>query len=173
MTPEIFVDRVLIPGAQFAESVAGLVSTKPALQQLGTIAGQESNWTHRFQMVSGSRTAAGPARGFWQFEQGALLGSSGSKQWGIMVHEKTGSRLRQVCDYLDVVFDPVTIHRALEGNDELAYVCARLLLLSDPKALPANSNEGWSCYNERTWRPGKPHPEVWPSKWSAMAKALA
>jgi len=53
----------------------------------------------------------------------------------------------------------------------LAAGVARLLLWTDPKALPAigDADAGWSLYL-RTWRPGKPHPKTWPALYAqAMA----
>ena len=52
---------------------------------------------------------------------------------------------------------------ALETNDVLAGVFARLLLWTDAKPLPAIGDEqGAWAYYLRNWRPGKPHPQTWP-----------
>jgi len=64
----------------------------------------------------------------------------------------------------------------MEGNDALAVGFSRLLLLSDPSALPvpveASADAAWDYY-KRNWRPGAPHPEKWRGYWLASGKALA
>ena len=58
--------------------------------------------------------------------------------------------------------DPDAIYAALEYDDVLAAGVARLLLWTDPKALPpvGDVDAAWALYL-RTWRPGKPKPDSW------------
>ncbi|EHL97190.1 hypothetical protein HMPREF9946_04398 [Acetobacteraceae bacterium AT-5844] len=38
----------------------------------------------------------------------------------------------------------------------MAYGLARLLLLTDPYAVPETESGAWTCYMNRLWRPGAP-----------------
>ena len=108
---------------------------------------QESWFVHRYQVLN-TPGVKGPARGFWQFE-------SGGGVRGIMTHAATKTHLQKACRVLGVPFDRQTIWLALEHNDELAVVCARLLLYSDPRPLPEVGDvEGMWQYYLRNWRPG-------------------
>jgi hypothetical protein len=66
-----------------------------------------------------------------------------------------------------VSFDPRPIWCALESDDVLAAGVARLLLLTDPKRLPAlgDAETAWDYYR-RNWRPRKPHPKRWPENYA-------
>ncbi|WP_199707465.1 hypothetical protein [Teichococcus wenyumeiae] len=65
-----------------------------------------------------------------------------------------------------MVPEPAPVWRALEGHDLLAYALARLLLLTDPYAVPETVNAGWDCYAKGLWRPGKPHRDKWDTAWA-------
>lgn len=109
---------------------------------------QESGFAHRRQIN-------GPARGYWQFEKGGVL--------GVFKHHTSMEPLRLLCRDRDCSFDPAAIYPRLEDDDILAAGVARLLLLTDPKPLPeVNDEQGAWDYYKRTWRPGKPHPSRWP-----------
>lgn len=112
-----------------------------------TIGLQESRFIHRFQVLN-APGIKGPARGFWQFE-------SGGGVRGVMTHAATKTHLQKACQELKVSFNQQIIWQALENNDDLAVVCARLLLFTDPKPLPEVSDIGgmWEYYL-RNWRPG-------------------
>lgn len=128
-----------------------------ALVMVLAIGGQESKYQARRQIISrnGQLVAAGPATGFWQFEKGG-----GVK--GVMTHHASKDLAKRLCNARGVVFDPQCVWEALEHDDVLAAGFARLLLLTDPRALPAigNSEPAWQCYI-RNWRPGKPHEATW------------
>lgn len=141
----------------------GLVLLEPGIKRsdearvlLMAIAGQESDWAARLQH-------GGPARSFWQFEQGGgVAGVMGS----------TPTQLQAVCSYLIIPYASASIFEAMAWNDTLAACMARLLLWTDPAALPAvgDVQGGWEYYL-RNWRPGTPHREVWDTRY-ATAKAL-
>lgn len=126
---------------------------------------QESRFIHRRQI-------GGPARGFWQFENGTKASRGGV--WGVFLHPSSRSHLQTLCDARTVAFDPLAIYRAIETDDVLAAGVARLLLWTDPQPLPANDDEqaGWALYL-RTWRPGKPHPATWPTCYSSAIAGLS
>lgn len=109
---------------------------------------QESRFIHRRQI-------GGPARGFWQFEQ-----SGGVR--GVLKHLSSEALARQVCAARGVEPTAPAVYAQLENDDVLAAAFARLLLWTDPKALPAigDAEAAWALYL-RTWRPGKPHPQTW------------
>ncbi len=78
--------------------------------------------------------------------------------------------LATLCKARSVAGDPDAIYAALEYDDVLAAGVARLLLWTDPKALPpvGDADAGWALYL-RTWRPGKPHPQTWPDLYRQAA----
>lgn len=110
---------------------------------------QESQLRHRRQI-------GGPARGYWQFEKGG-----GVK--GVLRHPASAELASNVCHTLNYHPDRGAVYNALADNDILACCFARLLLWTLPDALPGpeDADEGWRQYLA-AWRPGRPHPEVWP-----------
>lgn len=130
---------------------------------------QESEFEHRAQVVINSKKqkVKGPARSFWQFEKGTRTSRGGV--WGIYLHEASRYWLAQVCAARGVKFHPDQIWAAIENDDVLAAACARLLIFTDPKKLPAMTDQKgwWDLYAKRCWRPGKPHPKVWPGNHMA------
>ena len=156
MTPSEFRDRILHPGLTVLYQLGGPRPSIEAERLLLAIAGQESAMAHRYQVLSGGR--AGPARGWWQFESGGVA--------GVMAHKSSGGLARRLADHCAVRWDQAAIWRALEGHDTLAAGFARLLLWTDPKPLATTQAAGWDYYL-RNWRPGKPHPDVWPKHWAA------
>lgn len=140
------------------------MDTQAARVMLLAIGLQESRFTHRQQI-------GGPARGFWQFEKGTRASRGGV--WGVFLHTASRGHLAALCKARSVACDPDAIYSALEYDDVLAAGVARLLLWTDPKALPAigDADAGWALYL-RTWRPGKPHPQTWPVLYAQALAAL-
>jgi hypothetical protein len=108
---------------------------------------QESRFEARRQF------GGGPARGFWQFENGGGV-------HGVLTHHATKPLITPVLFQLR--YQPGECYFALEHNDVLAACFARLLLWSHPGPLPGadEANEAWDYYRD-TWRPGKPHRPTW------------
>ena len=129
------------------------MDTQQARVMLLTIGLQESRFEHRYQIVQGKPGSKGPARGFWQFELGTAASRGGV--WGVFLHEASNGLLKQIATRRGVALSPTNIWQAIETDDVLAAVVARLLLWTDPKALPKRGDvEGaWQLYL-RTWRPG-------------------
>lgn len=126
------------------------MDSAPARVMLLSIGLQESRFVFRRQMGDG------PARGFWQFERGG-----GAK--GVCRHAASRELMEQVCIARRCPFTPEDLWRRIEFDDVLAAAAARLLLWTDPYALPAAFNDheaAWRLY-ERVWRPGKPHRHTW------------
>lgn len=120
---------------------------------------QESRFRHRRQI-------RGPARGYWQFEQGGGVR-------GVLVHPATRAHARRICEARDVLPQSSEVYAALEYDDVLAAAFARLLLWSDPEPLPklGDTAESWALYL-RVWRPGKPHHHTWGELYHQAYKAV-
>ena len=158
MYADQFYNNIYEPAATVAARMIGIPRSPAADQMLMAIAGQESNWTHRLQV-------GGPARSFWQFE---LMGGV----VGVVRHKATTARAESLCAGLSLTpADAPALYNAMAYNDALAVGMARLLLYTDPKALPTSTADGWAYYL-RTWRPGRPREETWEARWNAAAAAL-
>ncbi|MFY0477085.1 hypothetical protein [Achromobacter marplatensis] len=120
---------------------------------------QESRFLHRRQI-------GGPARGFWQFEQGGGVR-------GVLAHPASRDTAQQVCAACRVAPSAAAVYPVLETDDVLACAFARLLLWTDARRLPSvgDAAGAWSLY-VRTWRPGKPHPRTWPALHAHAAVAV-
>lgn len=119
---------------------------------------QESRFEHRKQI-------GGPARGFWQFESGG-----GVK--GVLTHPASAKRAEEVCKARGISADQRTVYETLADDDLLACAFARLLLLTDPRALPkvGDAEAAWAYY-VRNWRPGKPHRKTWDALYAQAVAA--
>lgn len=140
------------------------MDTPEARVMLLAIGLQESRFVHRRQI-------GGPARGFWQFEKGTRASRGGV--WGVFLHAASRDHLATLCKARSVAGDPDAIYAALEYDDVLAAGVARLLLWTDPKALPpvGDTQAAWALYL-RTWRPGKPKPDSWGGLYQQAVTAI-
>lgn len=124
-----------------------------------TIQKQEDPEERRYQVVRrvagtlpenivGPKTAKGPARGLWQFEQGGGVR-------GVLRHEKTEGIANAICTHFNIHPSPTAVWSALEGSDVLAACFARLLLWTDRGNLPTHGEpeKAFELYL-RVWRPG-------------------
>lgn len=161
MTLDQIMDEALRPALAL---LPARMDTREAQCMLLAIGLQESRFVHRRQI-------GGPARGFWQFEKGTRASRGGV--WGVFLHAASKAPLAVLCQARGVACDPDAIHAALERDDVLAAGVARLLLWTDPKALPpvGDAVAAWALYL-RTWRPGKPKPESWPALYSQAVAAV-
>lgn len=132
-----------------------------ATAMLLSIGLQESRFTHRVQI-------GGPANGFFMFEAGGGV-------HGVLTHPATQKHARMALVMLCYPASMTTtaIHAALEHNDVLAAVFARLLLWTVPAALPGQHEpeKAWSQYLD-SWRPGRPHPLAWPENYAVAWDAV-
>lgn len=138
------------------------MDTPEARVLLLAICGQEARLKHRVQVLSdGGR---GPAHGLLQFERGGGVR-------GVMEHGASRPYARGLCERLSVSFTRDAIWAAIEYQDALAFGFGRLLLFADPKPLPAVDDIAAALsYYLRCWRPGKSHPEAWPTHHAAARK---
>jgi hypothetical protein len=157
MTPE-FINQWIFPAAF---SLLPPDYDTPAARRLMIAIGlQESRFKARRQM------GQGPARSFWQFER---IGVE-----GLLVKvdkAKTASRLADIATFLGcrpVVDD---IHAAIEHNDILSAVCARLLLFTHADPIPTTQDAAWAYYL-KLWRPGKAKPDTWAEHWQTASELI-
>lgn len=122
---------------------------------LAAIGFQESGYLTRIQYGNG------PARSYWQFENGRLAGIN-----GVLTHRATVKLAAAVCKTRGVDPDRMAVWKAMESDDVLGAAFARLLMYTDPNPLPDNQSDAWEMYAKRLWRPGKPHPDKWPASWA-------
>lgn len=151
MTPNDALSTAIVPALAL---LPGKMDTPQARVMLLSIGLQESHLTYRRQQPTG------PARGLWQCEQGTQASRGGI--WGLYLFPSTSAALADLCAARGISHDAVEIYSALEHDDILAAGCARLLLFTDPKPLPAVDDVAgsWALY-QRVWRPGKPRPAEW------------
>lgn len=135
-------------------------SEAAARQMLLAIAGVESGCYARAQVP------VAHARGLWQFER---MGGVA----GVLQHRATAAHAAAACRRRQIPAAPDEAWRALERDDVLAAIFARLLLLTDPAPLPSGPDAGHACY-VRAWRPGKPCSEAkWGESWRMAATVCA
>ncbi|MDX3986256.1 MAG: hypothetical protein QHC88_13475 [Achromobacter sp.] len=149
-------DYTVTPALTLLPPAMGAPQARVLLLAIGL---QESRFLHR-------RQVGGPARGFWQFEQGGGVR-------GVLKHAATYGPARRLCAERDVAATAGAVYTALEADDVLAAGFARLLLWTDPHRLPdvGDADSAWALYL-RTWRPGKPHPHTWPALYAQAMGAI-
>ena len=162
MTPAAFLQVIYAPAAHLLyQIIPPQMNTPLSVQMLMTIAGQESDWSHRLQVVN---SGPPPARGFWQFEKGGGVA-------GVMTHRASEPYARSLCSALAIPFQTQAIHDALAYNDALALGFARLLLWTDYRPLSPYPSLALEIYYA-TWRPGKPRPKDWYPNWAAALEVV-
>ena len=161
MTPAAFLNDMVRPGLRDLHVLGGPAHTIDAERFLVAIAGQESDWTHRYQ--HSPRAVAGPARGWWQFEQIGVA--------GVLSHVSSREIARRVLERHHIVPEKLAAWRACEGHDMWAVSLARLLVLTEPRPLPVDLDDAWRQYLN-LWRPGKPRSERWSERWQQAEDAV-
>lgn len=142
MIPADAIKLVIEPGLSLLPRIMDSDQARIMLLAIGL---QESRFTHRRQI-------RGPARSFYQFELNGVR--------GVLAHASTRSTIRDVLTRLQYDHEQATSYAAIEHNDALATVYARLLLWTLPYPLPVSSEHAWDQYID-AWRPGKPHRHTW------------
>jgi hypothetical protein len=148
----VWLDRYILPAA-YAVLPATMQSNRASALLLA-IALQESKLVHR-------RQVKGPARGFWQFEE---IGVEEVRR-----NPASRSSYQEALAALRYRQEATTaaLHVAIEHNDVLACVTARLALWRHPDELPRATEpvRAWGQY-QTIWAPGRPHPETWAGHYS-------
>lgn len=145
MTLSEIIESAYLP----AIAIIGATDSPKARVEVLSIGLQESRFEYRRQMGNG------PAMGFWQFERGGGVR-------GVLSHPASKEKALKLCVARGVEPNEMAVWLALQDDDVLACGFCRLLLLTDPRALPevSDTKGAWDCYI-RNWRPGKPHVETW------------
>lgn len=140
------LESAVIPALQL---LPGNMDTPAARVMLLAIGLQESRFTERRQLVGSPPRPVGPAKSFWQGEEG------GGMVKGVRTHAATKDIAAQLYRAREVVPTNREIWHAIEHDDVLAAALARLLLWTDPLPLPkvGAEEDAWALYL-RTWRPG-------------------
>ncbi|WP_286899870.1 hypothetical protein [Achromobacter sp. UBA2119] len=125
------------------------MDTPEARIMLLAIGLQESRFENRRQLVGKPPRPIGPAKSFWQAEQG------GGMVHGVRLHAETRAAAAHLYQARGVPARDAAIWDAIENDDVLAAALARLLLWTDPQPLPkvGAEEDAWALY-VRTWRPG-------------------
>jgi hypothetical protein len=153
----IFLRDVIDEGLDTMEAFGGPPRTQSVRCFLLCIAMQESGPQLEARYQNSPSTTPGPARGWYQFEQGGGV-------TGVLNHASSRALAIKSCSFLNVLTEPAAVWRALEGHDVLATIFARLLIYTDPAPIPGTEDAAWDYYL-RTWRPGKPHRDAWHTNW--------
>jgi hypothetical protein len=161
--PSQFLSNIIDPACRDLEAIFDIPASVEARVLMLAIALQETGLNSRLQK-STSGYLPHLARGFWQFEKNGGVA-------GVLSCESTKEAAQYLCSDLVIPYELGIIHDAIAYNDRLSASFARLLLWTDPTALPEIGDEqgAWDCYI-RNWRPGKPHREAWTKHY---ATALA
>lgn len=154
MSAKTFLDEVVNPALA---TLPDEMNSPEARLMLAAIALQESGLAARQQV-------GGPAKGLLQFEINGVL--------AVMHNTRTADIVFKWCDANGITYGSHAIYNRLAEDDELACVFARLLLWSDPRALPdvGDCMGAFDVY-ECNWRPGKPSYTRW--RDTAYPQALA
>jgi hypothetical protein len=167
MTPELLLKTAIIPALSLLNPK---LDTPAARAMLICVSLQESGLRARRQMLDARdhwwESRPGAANGLFMFER-----DGGVR--GVMRHAAASAIVVPVIDAMLCPRDPYAVHEALIHNDVLACVLARALLYSTPDAMPGpnEADKGWAIYL-KAWRPGKPHPEVWPENYRIAWEAV-
>jgi hypothetical protein len=167
MTPELLLKTAIIPALSLLNPK---LDTPAARAMLICVSLQESGLRARRQMLDARdhwwESRPGAANGLFMFER-----DGGVR--GVMRHAAASAIVLPVIDAMLYPRDPYAVHEALIHNDVLACVLARALLYSTPDAMPGpnEADKGWAIYL-KAWRPGKPHPEVWPENYRIAWEAV-
>lgn len=157
MKPARFLQTIVDPGLAVLSALTTVKSDDRARVLVLAIAGQETEWRARRQF-------SGPARSYWQFERYGGVAE---------LVQKCPAQLEAICVGADIPFTPNLVHEAMAWHDGLACAMARLLLWRDPAPLPelGDVDGGWNYYL-RNWRPGAPHPDVWPVRYKTALELV-
>lgn len=165
MTPTDFLITVIDPGLTNLNDLGGPAVTTPAARFMLAIALTESGPGLIARYQNSPSSSPGPARGFWQFEQSGGVA-------GVIAHASTAALAQALCDTCTVQCQAPAVWRALEGHDVLAAGFARLLITTEPRALPTDPDEAYDQYLN-LWRPGKPCAiGTWYTNWQTADDAV-
>lgn len=142
----------------------GRMDSPEARAEMLAIGLHESDFVARQQGGTKKTPGRGPAKSLWQFEE-----TGGAAE--LLETPSTRAILTPICDILGYPrWTAADLHEAMEHNDVLAAVMARLLLWKDPRsmALRHEAQKGYAIYLAR-WRPNPDaalkHSVDWPKNF--------
>jgi len=152
------LEIAIVPGLRLLPELMDTPSARAMILAVGM---QESRFKHR-------RQVGGPARSFYQFEGGRYSGVA-----EVLTNRATKTIVHGVLDRLHYTYDREVCFAAIEHNDMLATVFARLLLFTLPGALPGRNeyDDAWRQYIA-AWHPGIPHRETWDEFYQGAWEAV-
>jgi hypothetical protein len=161
MSPERYLTGEIIPALTWLTAQHGRDMGPPEVlvQLLATALHEGDGLKARVQYgPKGSSILKRFGHSMWMFEGGEKAALA-----GLFASPATGPALRKACEWLGVEHDHQHVWWCMVGNDKLAAICGRLLLLTDPHPVPMldDVDESYATYL-RCWRPGKP---PGPDKW--------
>lgn len=160
------LDQIMLTGVEPALAWLPSKMTSPEAKVLLLATGlQESGFEHRYQVLNDAATK-GPARSYWQMECGGGVA-------GVLTHPASKAYAAGACAWRNVPCEKSAVWQAIEDDDILAAVWARLLYWTAPSKLPqvTQTDAAWALYRA-TWRPGKPKPGTWPGHHLAARRYL-
>lgn len=146
ISPSGFISQIVNPAL---ELLPERMTSDAARVMLCAIALQESRLSHRWQVIDLKRPEVkGPARGLLQFEKGGGVR-------GVLNHASSRLHAAKLCQDRGVAATETAVFDRLDEDDVLAAGFGRMLLWTDPKALPEIGDEeaAWQTYLFN-WRPG-------------------
>jgi len=150
MTTIEYATRLVYPAA--LSLLPRHMDTPEARAMLTAIGLQESAFAARRQADDG------PARGFWQFEPAGVR--------AVLNHRASQPHIVAALVTLGYSALADTSSRAIEHNDVLACVYARLLVWTHPQRLPRQGERAYAQeYYLWLWRPGRPRLDKWPANF--------
>lgn len=160
------LDEIMAAGIEPALAWLPPKMTSPEAKVMLLATGlQESRFIHRWQVLN-DPDVKGPARSFWQMERNGGVN-------GVLTHPAVRDLAAAACARQGVPAEKMAVWLAIENDDFLAAVFARLLYWTAPGALPrvTQTDAAWALYLG-TWRPGKPKPDTWPVNHKAARAFL-
>src|ERR1700729_1154720 len=110
MDPGTFLTDIIDDGLAFVAGLGGPQPSDDARRLMLCIALQESGPGLSARYQNSPATTPGPARGWWQFEQGGGVA-------GVLQHAASRTMAAEACSRVTVVPQPAAVWRAIEGND--------------------------------------------------------
>jgi hypothetical protein len=159
MKLDVALETIILPALEFLQ-----MDSPEARVMMLAIGLQESGMEARYQVLNNGRKGA--AKGLWQFEKGGGV-------LGVMRHRASKKQALLACRAHGLPWEQDPIWRALEHDDILAAVFARLFLWTDPEPLPeVGDMDGAMDLYHRVWRPGKFDPDRWPGNYAKALEAV-
>ena len=169
MKPDVMLTQIMDPGMKILRGLGGPKESNEARVFLLAVTLQESGPDLAARYQNSPSSSVGPARGWWQFEQGGGVR-------GVMNHATSKKVARDLADACFVQWNEAAVWRAIEGHDVLAVGFARSLLWTDPFNIPISQVPAWQkCgrgIGRRQWRPSATTPWRWSDEGAGRRRGV-